>query len=134
MIGIWSALGFFVSMVVAVPILEFLVSHPGWIDKDSTGQLLILFLSPVGHLLVANFCLRRWTSVEQREGVRACNMVLLAVLVFGVVGTVISAIYSNGETDVFGFASMSGFWTLWGFALASVIRKLRRMKRAANAD
>ena len=60
----------------------------------------------------------------------------VAVLVFGFAGSVIAALCAteDEEVTVFGLAMGSGFWMLWGFALASGIRKWRRMKREANAE
>ena len=134
-VGVGSVVGFAWSMWILV---LFLSAIPIFAMSWDTVLLLNLGLrlgSPLGYLLVADLCLRRWRIVEHREGTDVCEVVLTAVLVVGAVGTfsIFEAFPQIPFWTSF-IVVVFGFWMLWGFVLASVIRKWRRMKREANAE
>ncbi len=108
---------------------------------SDTAMLIFLLVSLLGHLLLADFCLRRWAAVGHREGARACNTVVGAALAVGLAGALVTigsvGMLIPGVLYLEWLAAIGvhfGFWVLWAFVLASVIRKLRRMMRAANAE
>ncbi len=127
-VGAGSVVGFVVSMWFVFPSF-----HP-----PITPFEYLLLGGLVGYLLVTDFCLRRWVVVERREAIGACKMVLGLALILAAVGTSIAIVALELTLPwpwVWMIAIVDfGFWMLWGFVLASVIRKLRRMKRVANAE
>lgn len=162
-VGVASVLGFVWSMWIMIRSycaeLSWLFSNgdstgENWntaVSVGSTDAILGLSLAiggPPGYLLFAKFCLLDWTGLARREGFRACRLALAVMLLVGAVGTLVTGFSSQtlywgitGIVEDVDVASaqevlvfMIGFWMLWGFLLASGIRKLRRMKRAANAE
>ena len=138
-VGVGSAVGFAWSMWLATPFPTSEVIEEYWTIFGVvavTDFLSTSFGGPLGYLLSAEFCLRRWTGVMHREGLQACKIVLAGVMLVGTVGVLV--VYVNWSfspgTLLTSLTPRFGFGMLCGFALASGLRKLRRMMREANAE
>lgn len=95
--------------------------------------LVCLLVGPLGFALLAQFCLFGWKAFEDKNGTGSSLLAIGIVLSFGFVGSLFTIGFVDRPViDV--LLLSAGFWMLWGFALASGIRKLLRIRREANAE
>ena len=123
LVVIGCEVGFLASIATLLPVFgksmaRFIMERP-W-------EVVPVLIAPLGYLLVGWIYLVHWKTVTQRE------TMLVGAVAF--VGTCLTLVSWPGLLRPVGLVFFVGFWLLNGFALAWLLRKLRRIMREANAE